>query len=97
MPRRHKLVNHVGFCAIKPCRNEENTEMTEEKKEIKLEEAFEKLDGMLDELESPDISLEESFQVYQEGMKLLKQCNEIIDRVEKSVLKLNENGELEEF
>ncbi|MBD5551599.1 MAG: exodeoxyribonuclease VII small subunit [Lachnospiraceae bacterium] len=71
--------------------------MEEQKKEVKLEEAFEKLDEMLSELESPDISLEESFQVYQEGMKLLKQCNEIIDRVEKSVLKLNENGELEEF
>lgn len=71
--------------------------MEEQKKEMKLEEAFEKLDEMLSELESPDISLEESFQVYQEGMKLLKQCNEIIDRVEKSVLKLNENGELEEF
>lgn len=71
--------------------------MAEEKKEIKLEEAFEKLDEMLNELESPDISLEESFQVYQDGMKLLKQCNEIIDRVEKSVLKLNESGELEEF
>lgn len=72
-------------------------EMTEGKKEVKLEEAFEKLDEMLHELESPDISLEESFQVYQEGMKLLKQCNEIIDRVEKSVLKLNESGEPEEF
>ena len=71
--------------------------MAEEKKEIKLEEAFEKLDDMLNELESPDISLEESFQVYQQGMKLLKQCNEIIDRVEKSVLKLNENGELGEI
>ena len=71
--------------------------MEETKKEISLEESFEKLDGMLNELESPDISLEESFRVYQEGMKLLKQCNETIDRVEKSVLKLNENGELEEF
>lgn len=67
------------------------------KKEIKLEESFEKLDEMLQELESPDISLEDSFQVYQEGMKLLKQCNEIIDKVEKNVLKLNESGELEEF
>lgn len=71
--------------------------MEEAKKELKLEESFEKLDEMLNELESPDISLEESFQVYQEGMNLLKQCNEIIDRVEKSVLKLNESGELEEF
>ncbi|MEY8522419.1 exodeoxyribonuclease VII small subunit [bacterium 1XD8-76] len=66
-------------------------------KEIKLEEAFAKLDEILNELESPDISLEESFQVYEEGMKLIRQCNETIDRVEKSVLKLNENGELEEF
>ncbi len=66
-------------------------------KEIKLEEAFAKLDEILDELESSDISLEESFQVYEEGMKLIRQCNETIDRVEKSVLKLNENGELEEF
>ena len=71
--------------------------MDETKKEISLEESSEKLDEMLNELESPDISLEESFRVYQEGMKLLKQCNETIDRVEKSVLKLNENGELEEF
>lgn len=71
--------------------------MEEGKKEISLEESFEKLDEMLNELESPDISLEESFRVYQEGMKLLKQCNETIDRVEKNVLKLNENGELEEF
>ena len=66
-------------------------------KEIKLEEAFAKLDEILNELESPYISLEESFQVYEEGMKLIRQCNETIDRVEKSVLKLNENGELEEF
>ena len=69
----------------------------EETKELKLEEAFEKLDGMLQELESSDISLEDSFRVYEEGMRLLKQCNDIIDRVEKKVLKLNEDGSLEEF
>jgi len=72
-------------------------EIKEEKDKLSLEESFEKLDEMLGELESPDISLEDSFRVYQEGMQLLKQCNETIDRVEKSVLKLNENGELEEF
>lgn len=66
-------------------------------RERNLEETFEKLDEMLNLLESPDISLEESFQVYEKGMKLLKQCNDIIDRVEKKVLKLNESGELEEF
>lgn len=71
--------------------------MEEAKQEIGLEESFEKLDEVLNELESPDITLEESFQLYQKGMELLKQCNETIDKVEKDVLKLNENGELETF
>ena len=69
----------------------------ENRREMKLEEAFEKLDDMLAELESGDISLEECFERYQEGMKLLKQGNDIIDRVEKKVLKLNGSGELEEL
>lgn len=65
--------------------------------DFKLEEAFEKLDEMLDVLESPDISLEESFEVYKEGMTLLTKCNETIDQVEKKVLKLTEEGKLEEL
>lgn len=65
--------------------------------DFKLEEAFEKLDEMLDILESPDISLEESFEVYKEGMTLLTKCNETIDQVEKKVLKLTEEGTLEEL
>lgn len=52
---------------------------------MELEKAFEKMDGIIEKLESEDITLEESFQVYKEGMDLLKQCNEDIDRVEKQV------------
>ena len=48
-------------------------------------------------LEDADISLEDSFKVYKEGMKLVQTCNSKIDKVEKEVLKLNENGELDEF
>ncbi len=79
------------------CEKDMTAKTEENNRELKLEESFEKLDEMLRELESPDISLEESFQVYEEGMKLLGHCNEIIDRVEKKVLKLNGNGELEEL
>jgi len=68
-----------------------------EQKEFKLEEAFEKLDEMLDILESPEITLEKSFEVYKEGMTLLTKCNETIDQVEKKVLKLTEEGTLEEL
>ncbi|MBQ8591328.1 MAG: exodeoxyribonuclease VII small subunit [Lachnospiraceae bacterium] len=64
---------------------------------LTLEEAFEKLDEMAEQLESEDITLEDSFVVYQKGMQLLKYCNEKIDAVEKKVLQLNEEGELREF
>lgn len=67
------------------------------KKEPTLEEAFAQLDEMLLQLESEDISLEDSFKTYEQGMKLLKYCDETIDQVEKKVLLLQENGETDEF
>lgn len=79
----------------------EKEKLTEERKldseELTLEESFQKLDEMLLALESRDISLEESFATYQKGMELLKSCNEKIDRVEKKMLILNEEGEADEF
>lgn len=66
-------------------------------KEQTLEQTFEKLENVVAKLEQEEISLEESFKFYKEGMKLIKSCNDRIDKVEKEVLKLNENGELDEF
>ena len=66
-------------------------------KEMSLEQLFEKLEKSIEILEDADISLEDSFKVYKEGMKLVQTCNCKIDKVEKEVLKLNENGELDEF
>ena len=62
-----------------------------------LEELFEGLDEIVGKLEEGDTSLEESFRLYQKGMDMLKSCNEKIDTVEKQVLILEENGELNEF
>lgn len=70
--------------------------MTEEKKRS-LEELFEDLDQVVSKLEGEDISLEESFQLYQRGMEMLKECNETIDTVEKKVQMLDEDGETHEF
>ena len=77
--------------------------MLEEKKseqketQIPLEELFSKLEEVVKNLENPESSLEESFQYYNEGMQLLKRCNEKIDSVEKKVLVLDEEGETYEF
>ncbi|MDD3338961.1 MAG: exodeoxyribonuclease VII small subunit [Lachnospiraceae bacterium] len=71
--------------------------MSEEKESRSIEEAFQVLDTMVKRLEGRDITLEESFQVYQQGMDLLRYCNGKIDKVEKKMLQVNENGELSEF
>ena len=62
-----------------------------------LEDAFLQLETVIERLEAEDISLEDSFKAYSEGMELLQFCNGSIDRVEKKVLKMNEDGELDEF
>ena len=54
-------------------------------KEQTLDQSFEKLEEMIGKLEQEDISLEESFKLYKEGMKLIKSCNDKIDKVEKEV------------
>ena len=64
---------------------------------IPLEQTFEMLEDILGQLEDEDISLEDSFKAYKEGMTLIKACNDKIDKVEKAVLQLNENGDLDEF
>lgn len=65
--------------------------------ELTLEQTFDRLETAIERLEDEEISLEESFQIYQEGMKLIQACNSKIDKVEKEVLKISENGGLAEF
>lgn len=72
-------------------------EQVEETEQISLEEAFEQIEEVIAHLETEEITLEESFQEYNRGMKLLHKCNEAIDRVEKKVLQINEDGGLDEF
>ena len=72
-------------------------EQQDHEKELSLEEAFEQIEEVIAHLETEEITLEQSFQEYNRGMKLLQHCNETIDRVEKKVLQINEDGGLDEF
>ena len=65
--------------------------------QLTLEEALKKLEETVTKLQSDEISLEESFQVYQQGMEYVKFCSQTIDQVEKKVLVLNQEGELYEL
>lgn len=68
-----------------------------DQKEYSLEENFVRLEQVIGDLEKEDITLEEAFSAYSRGMAILKACNEQIDSVEKRVLKLTEEGALQEL
>ena len=65
--------------------------MGTEKKE-NLEEMFDRLDQVIGTLEGEDVSLDEAFGLYDQGMKLIRRCNQTINEVEKKILVLDEKG-----
>ena len=71
--------------------------MEQKNEERTLQEMLKTLEENIRQLESEDISLEDSFLVYEQGMKLIKECNDKIDHVEKKVLELNAQGTLQEM
>lgn len=67
-----------------------------EKKES-LESMLDKIETIVEQLNDDDIPLEEAFAKYSKGVKLVEECNKSIDRVEKKVQKLLDNGSTEDF
>lgn len=68
-----------------------------QEEEQSLEDLFGQLEDIIRKMESDGISLEDSFGLYHRGMDTLKQCNDKIDKVEKKMLILDEEGETHEF
>ena len=66
-------------------------------KETTLEEDFERMEELLRQMEREEIGIEEAFCKYEEGIKLVKACNEKIDRVEKKVKTLSDDLKTEDF
>ncbi len=73
--------------------NENETSMTDQNQS--LEELLADIENIINNLQQKDISLEDSFALYQQGIGKLKLCNEKIDAVEKKLLILDEEGQLE--
>ena len=68
----------------------------EDPKDCTLEQVFERLEQIIVNMEE-EASIEKSFQMYHQGMELLKTCNEKIDQVEKRIQMLDEEGRLHDF
>jgi exodeoxyribonuclease VII small subunit len=69
--------------------------MTEKKVAVNFEKAIKDLEKIVEELESGDLSLEESLKAFEKGIKLTRQCQGELEKAELKVQKLvEENGEL---
>jgi exodeoxyribonuclease VII small subunit len=59
----------------------------------KFEEAMERLEEIVRDLEDGDLPLEESLKAFEEGMNLIKFCSEKLEEVERKVTKLVKEGD----
>ena len=62
-----------------------------------LQDIFAQLDEVIEGMEQEEVSLEETFELYHKGMDMLKLCSDKIDKVEKKILLLDDEGEEPEF
>ena len=66
-------------------------------KEVKFEELIEKLEDITNKLEKEQLSLDESVKLFEEGMKISKDCNSKLEDAEKRItILINKNDEITE-
>lgn len=66
-------------------------------KTVSLEERFEQIEDIIEKMETGDITLDKSFELYKAGLEEIKAANAMLDEIEKAMLVMNEDGSLEEF
>lgn len=67
-------------------------------KDINFEESMKQLEQIANELEKGDLDLDISVKKFEEGMKISRECSDILEKAEKKITMLikNSNGELTE-
>lgn len=69
--------------------------MPRKKKSPDFESSLNQLETLVEQMEQGDLSLEDALQSFEEGVRLTKECQSILDQAEQKVQLLTEqNGEL---
>ncbi|MFP6805989.1 MAG: exodeoxyribonuclease VII small subunit [Pseudomonadales bacterium] len=67
------------------------------KKSFPFEESLSKLESLVERMEEGDLPLEDSLQTFEQGIKLIRECQNALNSAEQKVkLLIEQNGELEE-
>ncbi len=62
-----------------------------------IEERFSTIENILSRLERNDVTLDESFELYKNGMTELQKANAMIEQTRKAVMAISSKGNLEPF
>lgn len=58
--------------------------------QLSFEEALKKLESVVEQLESEEVSLEESIALYEEGMKLSQYCTDTLEQAKQRIEKVDQ-------
>lgn len=66
--------------------------------DLSFEESLEKLEEIVDKLETGDVPLDDAIDEFTKAMELVKVCNTKLNNAEEAIAKIvKDNGELEDF
>ena len=60
--------------------------------DLTIEDSFGKLDEIIANMESGKCTLNENFALYKEGLKIVEECQNKLERVEKEIIILDESS-----
>ena len=63
-------------------------------KSMTLEESFAQLDELIARLEDGSIPISEALKLYKNGIKIVENCNQQLDKVEKEIIILNKQEDI---
>lgn len=55
-----------------------------------IEQNFEEIETIIKSMQEEDVTLDKSFELYNQGLKIVKDCNSQIDKIEKQIKIINE-------
>lgn len=67
--------------------------MTEEKQELQFEQAMQRLEQIVRQLEKGDAKLEDAMKLFEEGTSLAARCGRLLDEAEKQVVRLSKGAD----
>lgn len=63
------------------------------KKKFQIDEGCVQLDEIIKQLEQEDVKLSDAVALYTKGVEVLKECRDSLDKVEKELIILEQDGE----